>query len=100
MTGILAEATGEEPVVEYRFFKGRRWRLDYAWPRVKIGIEIQGGVWKFGRHTRGKGYEGDCEKLNTAQCLGWRIFWLTPGMVRDGRANELFDWIRKELAGE
>lgn len=65
---------------------GRRWRFDFAWPDYAIAVELEGGIWANGRHTRGLGFESDCEKYNAATALGWRIFRFTPGMVRDGRA--------------
>ncbi|CAH0528436.1 hypothetical protein CTH30272_02120 [Allocatenococcus thiocycli] len=77
------------PESEYRFkgFCGkRRWRFDFAYPDLKVAIEIEGGVYTKGRHTRGKGYEADCEKYNTATAMGWRIFRFTTGMVKSGEA--------------
>lgn len=69
---------------EYRFHPERKWRFDFANPRQIIAIEIDGGTWTAGRHTRGKGYERDCEKLNAATALGWRVFRFTTGMVKSG----------------
>ena len=71
-----------KPEREYKFHPKRKWRLDFAWPRSMVAVEIQGGVWSKGAHTRGGGYERDCEKLNEAQALGWRVFYLTPGMLK------------------
>lgn len=67
-----------ECYAEYRFYDKRRWRFDFAIPSRKIAIEIEGGVWTNGRHTRGKGYIGDMEKYNFAALLGWRILRFTP----------------------
>ncbi len=66
---------------EYAFHPSRRFRFDYARPDVKIAIEIQGGTWTQGKHVRGVGYENDCEKLNLAVTMGWRVLWYTPQMV-------------------
>ena len=66
------------PVTEYRFHPTRRWRYDYAWPDRLIAVEIEGGVWRNGRHTRGLGFLGDMEKYNTGVKLGWRILRYTP----------------------
>lgn len=72
---------------EFKFHKSRRWRFDYANPSLKIAIEINGGVWTRGRHSRGTGQIKDFEKLNAAQMMGWRVFQYTPqqtaDMVRD-----------------
>ena len=66
---------------EYRFHPRRRWRFDFAWPSVKIAVEIDGGAYTRGRHTRGKGFEADCEKMNAAALLGWRVLRFTPQML-------------------
>ncbi len=66
---------------EYPFHPERKFRFDYARPDVKIAIEIQGGIWTRGKHVRGVGYENDCEKLNLAVTMGWKVLWYTPQMV-------------------
>jgi len=78
-------------VPEFRFHPERRWRFDYAWPDKMIALEIEGGTWTGGRHTRGKGYESDCEKYSEAAILGWKVIRATTGMVKDGRALELLE---------
>lgn len=74
------------PEREFRFHPSRRWRLDFAWPQLGIAIEVQGGTWNQGRHSRPRGYENDCEKLNAAQTAGWCVLQATSDMVKDGRA--------------
>ena len=59
---------------EYRFHPTRRWRFDYADPETKVAVEIDGGAFIGGRHTRGIGFVKDQEKLNTATSMGWRVF--------------------------
>src|SRR6185437_3884193 len=78
-----------EPVRELRFAKsiGRQWRFDLAWPEHMLAVECDGATFARGRHTRGKGYEGDCEKGNAAVALGWRVLHYTTDMVEDGRAR-------------
>lgn len=66
------------PVPEYKFHKSRKWRFDYAWPAHKVALEVEGGVWTQGRHTRGSGFVNDMEKYNAAAALGWRVFRCTP----------------------
>ena len=46
--------------------RSKRYRLDFAHPASRIGIEIQGGVFMRGRHVTGSGYERDCRKYNIA----------------------------------
>ena len=76
------------PVREHLFAKsiGRRWRLDFAWPDVLIGVEVEGGTWVAGRHSRGAGFEQDCEKYNEAAVLGWAILRFTGKMIHSGAA--------------
>ena len=74
----LAAFTGCEIKPEHVFYPGRKWRIDFAIVDIKIGIEIEGGVWSGGRHTRGKGFIDDVEKYNAAATLGWVILRFTP----------------------
>lgn len=72
--------------MEFRFCPERRWRFDFAWPKERLAVEIEGGAWIAGRHVRGKGYEQDCEKYNEAALRGWRLLRFTARQVRDGTA--------------
>jgi hypothetical protein len=67
------------PVREHRFHPVRRWRFDYAWLEQKVALEVDGGVWTGGRHTRGAGFVKDMEKLNAAVVAGWRVVRVVPG---------------------
>jgi len=67
------------PVAEYCFaLPNRKWRFDWAWPTQLIALEIEGGVWTKGRHTRGGGFLKDVKKYNAAACLGWRVLRCMP----------------------
>jgi very-short-patch-repair endonuclease len=68
---------------EVRFDPKRRWRFDFANPGARVAIEIEGGVWSGGRHTRGGGFVEDCAKYNAAALQGWTVMRLTPEMARD-----------------
>lgn len=65
-------------IEEYKFHPSRRWRFDFCHPDKKIAVEINGGVWAYGRHNRAASYIKDMEKLNAAQMQGWRVFQYTP----------------------
>lgn len=85
------------PEREYRFCEERKWAFDFAFPEQMVAIEIEGGTWSGGRHTRGSGYEKDLEKYNAATRLGWRIFRYSTEMVMRGDAiNELLSVIFQE----
>ena len=74
----LESFTGCKVASEHKFHDMRKWRLDFAIIDLKIGIEIEGGIWSCGRHTRGNGFVDDMEKYNAAVTLGWVILRFTP----------------------
>ena len=79
-----------ECVKEFKFHPKRRWRFDYAIPEHRIALEVEGGVWTNGRHTRPQGFLGDIEKYNTATLMGWRVFRTTPDdLLRTATLNLL-----------
>ena len=82
------KAVGLVPEQEYRFHPTRRWRSDFAFPDEKLLIEVEGGTYTHGRHTRGKGFEDDCEKYNAATELGFRVLRYTGKMIKSGQALE------------
>jgi len=84
-------------VREYKFHPVRRWRFDYAIPSHKVAIEVEGGVWTQGRHTRPRGFIGDMEKYNTATALGWRILRVTPDTLTTGATLDL---VRQTLSAD
>jgi len=69
-----------EPIPEYKFHAMRKWRADFAWPATnpRVIVEVDGGVWTQGRHTRGAGFIADMEKLNAAAMLGFIVLRYTP----------------------
>ena len=58
---------------EYRFHPTRKWRLDW-FHESGVGVEIEGGIWTKGRHTRGKGFLADIEKYNALSEGGILLF--------------------------
>lgn len=71
---------------EYRFHETRKWRSDRAWPEHKLLVEIEGGGFTTGRHTRGQGFDNDCVKYAEAMIRGWRVLRVTTRMVKNGEA--------------
>jgi very-short-patch-repair endonuclease len=105
LLGVQLEQAGIPFEREYKFHPERRWRADFmvgqnfAWPvRGRYLIEVDGGSWVAGRHTRGSGFEKDAEKLNAAAELGFRVLRFTPRMVEDGTAIEQIRRILSEKA--
>jgi len=88
MAADLARIITEPVVREYKAIPGRQFRFDLAYIKSKILIEIHGGTWSGGRHTRGIGFKDDREKMNEAQTLGYDVYEFTSEDVENGRAAE------------
>lgn len=75
-------------VPEYRFHPTRRWLMDRAWPKQKVYVEVQGGVFVRGRHSRPKGQLNDFAKISEASILGWRPILVCSLEIKNGEAVE------------
>jgi len=97
---------------EYQFHPTRKWRFDFiihkpppvdlkqTYIPTVIGVEIEGGVWTRGRHTRGAGFIKDCEKYNHAAAMGWRVFRFTKETIMPteyGKDPEAIRFLKEEV---
>ena len=57
--------------------------------RAMPTIELEGGTWSNGRHTRPAGFTEDCEKYNWAALNGWRVFRITSDMLKNAPIKHL-----------
>lgn len=71
---------------EYRFDSERRYRFDFAWPSLKLAVELEGAIWQAGAHSRPLGIIRDMAKGNLAVMLGWSVLRYTPAQVKHGEA--------------
>jgi hypothetical protein len=83
----------------FAFDPGRRWEADFRITNrllngQEILIEVEGGIWTRGRHTRGKGYEEDMRKYNRASVGGFMVLRFSTGQVKSLEAQ---DFLRKWL---
>ena len=90
---VWAALGGPELVQEYAFHPERQWRADYCHEATKTLIELEGGTWSGGRHTRGQGYRKDCEKYNAALVLRYSVFRLATGMVTVDNVQMIIDHV-------
>ena len=87
----LRAAKLPEPTREYRFHPDRKWRFDFAWPDRMFAVEIQGGTYSSGRHSRGVGITRDLEKLGQAMLLGWTVYCCDTVLVSRGDALRIIE---------
>ena len=105
---------------EYAFHPVRKWRFDFAFPSVKLAIELEGGVASHGqvrtttckrtglpkkvkqqsRHLTPGGFEEDCRKYGEAAILGWRVIRLPASLVKNGEGIALVERALAENRGE
>jgi very-short-patch-repair endonuclease len=78
------------PVTEYFHITGRDFRLDFAWPALRIGVEVQGGA-----HRVKARAAADIEKRALSLLAGWRVIEVDGAAVRDERGIQ---WL-KQLMG-
>jgi hypothetical protein len=97
---LHCRAHGVEIVREHKFHPTRKWRFDAAIPSRKIAVELEGGIWTNGRHTRGAGVIGDMNKYNEAARLGWFVFRFDGGAVKRGEAIQFLLGVLKQEQGE
>jgi len=74
------------PESEFKFSNDRKWRFDFAWYDVMLAVEVEGGVFNQGRHTRPKGFENDCVKYNEAAIMGWTVLRYPITLINSGFA--------------
>ncbi len=60
-------------VYEYKFDSLRRFKFDYANLRLKIAVEMEGGIYTGTGHAKTGRYLKDMEKYNMATIKGWMV---------------------------
>jgi very-short-patch-repair endonuclease len=84
------------PEREVRLIPDRRFRWDFVWRSARLTVEIQGGTWVQGAHSRGAGQARDAKKQTLAVMAGWRCLVVTSDQIRSGEA---LGWIEEALKG-
>lgn len=74
------------PDREVKLIPGRRYRWDLVWQAQRVVVEIQGGTWSRGAHSRGVGQARDAEKQALATLAGYRCLSVTSDQIRSGQA--------------
>jgi len=94
------------PVRNHRYAldAGRKFEADFAWPDLKVGVELQGSVYRGGRgggtakggHSSATGIQRDIEKGNVANDLDWVIYRYTVKDLRE-RPVQVVEQVRRAL---
>ena len=87
--GLAALMAAGPMARNYFFLPDRDFELDFAWPHMKIAVEVQG----MAHRIKGK-FQRDIEKRALALLAGWRVLEVDGASVRDGRAIE---WLKQLL---
>ena len=85
------------PERQWRFAadQGRKFRFDFAWPAIKLAVEVDGGKFMMRRSRKMGGRlvpvgahnrREDLQRANLAAKLGWRVLRYMPDMVFKGEA--------------
>jgi hypothetical protein len=93
---LIREWGFPEPCLQYPlpWRSPRKGRVDFAYPHVRLIIEIDGRAW----HATLDAFESDRMRDNHAQLAGWRVLRITYRMMVD-RPEEVREMIRQALAG-
>lgn len=93
---VYAHKTQALPPIEREVenvIPGRNFRFDFGWPEGGVLVDIQGGTWRAGRHTRHDGYSNDRFKSNWAQLEGFFVLefttdWFKGKIIYGGRGKK------------
>jgi len=89
---------------EVRVCPWRKWVFDFAErtipkKRSRLAFEVEGGIWIYGGHNRGRTYQDNLDKYNTATQLGWVLFRFSTADVLTGKAKEFVrEWLNRQIA--
>ena len=79
VAAFFAEHGVPPPVREHAFAAPeRKFRFDWAWPLLKVALEVEGGLFTCQAHGSIGGMLRDLEKYNLAASMGWRILRCVP----------------------
>ena len=82
---------------EVKFHPSRRWRFDYASDCAMGAIELNGGVFVGGRHSRGMGQVKDAEKMREATYLGWNVITFTTRCLTFENIGRAVAWFWQRI---
>jgi hypothetical protein len=82
-----------ELIPEVKLIPQRRFRFDFVHLNSKTAIELNGGNFINGRHTRPVALNNEYEKMNLALLNGYRVFILSSQMVNERWLSDISHYI-------
>ena len=82
---------------EFKFHAVRKWRADFRLIKYPVLIEVEGGVFVNGGHSRGKAYTNNCEKYSAMAIDGWFVIRATTDQVKSGECVKWIEEIIKNI---
>ena len=79
-------------IPEFRFDSVRRFKFDYGNLKLKIAVEMEGGIYTGTGHAKTGRYLSDLEKYNMASLRGWLLL-----RYAHGQENLIANDIRKAV---
>lgn len=89
-----------EPVAEYCHIPKRKFRLDFAYPDIKMGLEIDGGIYNRKAHGSITGILRDIEKSNLGLVEGWSVLRIPNDKILDSKYLKMIEKLYKRLTDE
>lgn len=80
------------PVRQHKPLALRKFRMDFAWPELRVGVEVQGAV----HRIKGR-WKGESERRALLQLAGWRVLEVNRDDIKSGRA---LTWLQQLLRQE
>lgn len=81
------------PTTQHLVVFDRKWQFDFAWPKYRLAVEIDGGIWlqggkgqRSGGHAHPLAIIRDNDKRNAARALGWIVMQFETNAVNTGQA--------------
>ncbi len=86
-------------IPEFRFDSVRRFKFDYGNLKLKIAVEMEGGIYTGTGHVKIGTYLKDMEKYNMAQIRGWIVLRYAYGQ-ENLIANDIKKAVEKRIKKE
>lgn len=84
------------PKRQYRFNPERKWKCDFAWPELRLIVEVEGGIWMAdgkGGHNRGSRMIEDMNRQNWALLNGWLMLRFADKHIKSLEAVKAIDFV-------